>query len=179
MSEKWYVLQVYSGREKKVKKSIDENVLKANLKSDIEEVYVPVENIVEVKAGQKVIKEKILWPGYVLVKMNLTDDVWHFIKDENNVLGFLGGGAPAPLSDREVDELVRNLSGDDGEIVHKYNIDCGDVVKITDGVFVNLTGTVSEIFQDKGKLSVLVSIFGRDTKVDDLEMWQVEKITND
>lgn len=179
MSEEWYVLQVYSGREKKVKKSIEENALKAGLNNQVMEVYVPVENVVEVKSGQKVVTEKILWPGYVLVKMDLTDDVWHFIKDENNVLGFLGGGAPAPLSEKEVEELVKGLSTDQGEVVHKYNIDCGDVVKITDGVFVNLTGTVYEIFQDKGKVSVLVSIFGRDTKVDDLEMWQVEKITND
>jgi len=179
MSEKWYVLQVYSGREKKVKKSIDENIQKAGLQNDILEVYVPVENVVEVKNGQKVVREKILWAGYVLLKMNLTDEVWHFIKSENNVLGFLGGGAPSPLSDKEVEELVKNLTAEEGEVVHKYNIDCGDVVKITDGVFVNLTGTVYEIFQDKGKLSVLVSIFGRDTKVDDLEMWQVEKITND
>jgi transcription termination/antitermination protein NusG len=179
MTEKWYVLQVYSGREKKVQKSIVENALKAQLNERIQEVYVPVENVAEVKSGEKVVREKILWPGYVLVKMDLTDDVWHFIKDENNVLGFLGGGAPAPLSDKEVDELIRNLSADDGEVVHKYNIDNGDVVKITDGVFVNLTGTVYEIFQDKGKVSVLVSIFGRDTKVEDLEMWQIEKITND
>jgi transcriptional antiterminator NusG len=111
--------------------------------------------------------------------MDLTDEVWHFIKKQNEVLDFLGGGAPAPLSEKEVEELVKNLRTEEGGVVHKYNIDCGDVVKITDGVFINLTGTVNEIFQDKGKLSVLVSIFGRDTRVDDLEMWQVEKITND
>ena len=179
MSENWYVLQVFSGQEKKVQRSIVENAEKTGLKSHVSEVYIPTENVVEVKSGQKVVREKILWPGYVLVKMELSDDVWHFIKSENGVLDFLGGGAPSPLSDKEVDELVKNLTAEEGEVVHKYNIDCGDVVKITEGVFVNLTGTVSEIFQDKGKLSVLVSIFGRDTKVDDLEMWQVEKITND
>jgi transcriptional antiterminator NusG len=179
MAENWYVLQVFSGQEKKVKKSIEENSEKMGLKSHIFEVYIPSEKVVEVKSGQKVIREKILWPGYVLVKMDLTDDVWHFIKKENGVLDFLGGGAPAPLSDSEVDSLIKDLSGGAGDAVHKYNIDCGDIVKITEGVFINLTGTVSEIFQDKGKLSVLVSIFGRDTRVDDLEIWQVEKITND
>lgn len=179
MAENWYVLQVFSGQEKKVKKSIEENAIKKNLNNFVLEVFIPTENVAEVKSGQKVIKEKILWPGYVLVKMDLTDDVWHFIKTQNGVLDFLGGGTPAPLTDKEVEELIKDLTGGDGEVVHKYNIDCGDVVKITEGVFVNLTGTVSEIFQDKGKLSVLVSIFGRDTRVDDLEMWQVEKITND
>jgi transcriptional antiterminator NusG len=179
MSENWYVLQVFSGREKKVKKSIQENAVKNGLKDHIKEVYIPVENIVEVKNGKKVIKEKILWPGYVLIKMDVTDEVWHMIKRENGVLDFLGGGVPTPLSDKEVEDLVKNLTAEEGDVVQKYNIDCGDVVKITEGVFINLTGTVSEIFQDKGKLSVLVSIFGRDTKVDDLEVWQVEKITND
>jgi len=179
MSENWYVLQVFSGREKKVKKSIQENAVKNGLKDHIKEVYIPVENIVEVKNGKKVVKEKILWPGYVLIKMDVTDEVWHMIKRENGVLDFLGGGVPTPLSDKEVEDLVKNLTAEEGDVVQKYNIDCGDVVKITEGVFINLTGTVSEIFQDKGKLSVLVSIFGRDTKVDDLEVWQVEKITND
>lgn len=173
------MLQVFSGQEKKVQRSILENAEKSGFKNQIHEVYIPVENVVEVKSGQKVVKEKVLWPGYVLVKMDITDEIWHFIKEENGVLDFLGGGTPSPLSEKEVEELVRNLTAEEGEVVHKYNIDCGDVVKITEGVFVNLTGTVSEIFQDKGKLSVLVSIFGRDTKVDDLEMWQVEKITND
>jgi transcriptional antiterminator NusG len=179
MAENWYVLQVFSGREKKVKRSIEENAVKTGMNSSVLEVYIPVENVVEVKNGNKVVREKILWPGYVLVKMDLTDEVWHFIKKQNEVLDFLGGGAPAPLSEKEVEELVKNLRTEEGGVVHKYNIDCGDVVKITDGVFINLTGTVNEIFQDKGKLSVLVSIFGRDTRVDDLEMWQVEKITND
>jgi transcriptional antiterminator NusG len=179
MAENWYVLQVFSGQEKKVKKSIEENSVKMGLKSHISEVYIPSEKVVEVKSGQKVIREKTLWPGYVLVKMDLTDEVWHFIKKENGVLDFLGGGSPAPLTDVEVENLIKDLSGAEGKAVHKYNIDCGDIVKITEGVFINLTGTVSEIFQDKGKLSVLVSIFGRDTRVDDLEIWQVEKITND
>ena len=179
MSENWYVLQVFSGRDKKVKKSIQENALKKGLKPHIHEVYIPVENIVEVKNGKKVVKEKILWPGYVLLKMDLSDEVWHLIKEVNEVLDFLGGGVPTPLSEKEVEDLVRNLTAVEGDVIQKYNIDCGDLVKITEGVFINLTGTVSEIFQDKGKLSVLVSIFGRDTKVDDLEVWQVEKITND
>lgn len=179
MTDNWYVLQVFSGKEKKTKKSIEENAIKSKINSCVHEVLVPVENVVEVKNGKKTIREKVLWPGYILVKMELTDEVWHFLKEENGVIDFLGGGAPAPLSEREVKELIDDLTSEEGEVVHKYNIDCGDIVKITDGVFVNLTGTVSEIFQDKGKLSVLVSIFGRDTKVDDLEMWQVEKITND
>lgn len=176
---KWYVVQVLSGHEKKVQKAIRENQESGALKEHIGEVLVPVENVAEVKQGEQKIREKLLWPGYLLVKAELTDDAWHFIKDTNGVIGFLGGGKPNSLTDGEVEDILNDLHKKKDEVVHKYNIDLGDQVKITDGVFVNFTGTVTEIFQDKGRLSVLVSIFGRDTRVDDLEFWQIEKISND
>lgn len=176
---KWYVLQVLSGHEKKVQKTIRENQETSGLKENIGEILVPVENVAEVKQGEQKIREKLLWPGYLLVKADLTDNAWHYIKDTNGVIGFLGGGKPNSLTDREVEEILNDLHKKKDEVVHKYNIDLGDNVKITDGVFVNFTGTVTEIFQDKGRLSVLVSIFGRETRVDDLEFWQVEKVSND
>lgn len=175
----WFVVQVLSGHEKKVMRTINENRDRSEVQGLIEDVVVPAENVAEVKQGEQKIREKLLWPGYLLVKMHLTDESWQFVKNTNGVIDFLGGGKPTALTDREVEEILRDLSAKKDEVVHKHDIDLGDHVKITEGVFLNFTGTVTEIFQDKGRLSVLVSIFGRDTRVDDLEFWQVEKIAND
>lgn len=175
----WFVVQVLSGQEKKVMRAINENRDRGEVQDLIEDVVVPVENVAEVKQGEQKIREKLLWPGYLLVKMHLTDESWQFVKNVNGVIDFLGGGKPTALSDREVDEILRDLSAKKDAVVHKHDIGLGDHVKITEGVFLNFTGTVTEVFQDKGRLSVLVSIFGRDTRVDDLEFWQVEKIAND
>ncbi len=172
---KWYVVQVVSGQEKKVKKAIEENRESKGMAELVVGVLVPTENVAEVKRGQQRISEKKMWPGYIMVNMNLTDDSWMYIKDTNGVLGFLGGEKPAPLSQREVDEILRELEEKKESVVSKHNIGAGDKVKITDGVFINFIGTVQEVFHDKGRLSVLVSIFGRETRVDDLEFWQVEQ----
>ena len=176
---KWYVVQAMSGHEKKVKKAIEENRESQGMSDFIEEVIVPTENVAEVKKGQQKISEKRLWPGYILVKMNLTDESWQYIKNTNGVIGFLGGGKPNALTDSEVEEILKELKDKKQEVVHKHNIEVGDRVKITDGVFVNFTGNVIEVYHDKGRLSVMVSIFGRDTRVDDLEFWQVEELPAD
>jgi transcriptional antiterminator NusG len=140
---------------------------------------VPIENVAEVKRGQQRVSEKKLWPGYILVNMNLTDDSWMYVRNSNGVLGFLGGEKPTPLAQGEVDEILRDLEEKKKGVVQKHNITSGDKVKITDGVFVNFIGTVQEVFHDKGRLSVLVSIFGRETRVDDLEFWQVEQVPSE
>jgi transcriptional antiterminator NusG len=176
---KWYVVQAMSGHEKKVKKAIEENRESQGMINFIDEVIVPTENIAEVKKGQQKVSEKRLWPGYILVKMNLTDESWQYIKNTNGVIGFLGGGKPNPLSESEVREILEELKEKKKEVVQKHNIEVGDRVKIVDGVFVNFTGTVIEVFHDKGRLSVMVSIFGRETRVDDLEFWQVEQLPLD
>ena len=178
-TSKWFVVQVMSGSEKKVKKTMEENFDSSGMRDVVQEVLIPVENVAEVKQGEQKIREKVLWPGYILVKMDLSEESWQFIKNTNGVIDFLGGGQPSPLTDKEVDAILSELVTKKGEVVHKYNIQVGDVVKIVDGVFINFTGTVTEIFQDKGRLSVLVSIFGRDTRVNDLEVWQIEKVVND
>lgn len=176
---KWYVVQVVSGQEKRVKKTIEENRESKGMNELIDSVLVPTENIAEVKRGQQRISEKKLWPGYILVKMNLTDDSWMYVRNSNGVLGFLGGEKPSPLSQGEVDEILRDLEEKKKGVVQKHNIMSGDKVKITDGVFINFIGTVQEVFHDKGRLSVLVSIFGRETRVDDLEFWQVEQVPSE
>ncbi len=173
---KWYVVQVVSGQEKKVKKTIEENRESKGMGDLIDSVLVPIENVAEVKRGQQRVSEKKLWPGYILVKMNLTDDSWMYVRNTNGVLGFLGGEKPTPLAQGEVDEILRELEEKKKGVVQKHNIMPGDKVKITDGVFVNFIGSIQEVFHDKGRLSVLVSIFGRETRVDDLEFWQVEQV---
>ena len=174
--QKWYVVQVVSGQEKKIKKALEENRDSSGIDGLLEEVLVPTENVAEVKGGQQKISEKKLWPGYILVKMHLTDDSWLYVRNANGVLGFLGGDKPNPLSQREVDEILKDLEEKKKGVIQKHNITIGDRVKITDGVFVNFTGKVIEVFHEKGRLSVMVSIFGRDTRVDDLEFWQVEQL---
>jgi transcriptional antiterminator NusG len=173
---KWYVLQVVSGQEKRVKKALEENRESKGMIELIQDILVPTENVAEVKGGQQKVSEKKLWPGYILVHMNLTDDSWMYVKNTNGVLDFLGGEKPAPLAQHEVDSILQELEEKKKGVVPKHNIVPGDKVKITDGVFVNCIGIVSEVFHDKGRLSVMVSIFGRETRVDDLEFWQVELV---
>jgi len=171
----WYVLQVMSGHEKKVKKALQENAASQGFAGKIPEILVPTENVSEVKKGEQKISEKRLWPGYIMAKIDLSDEVWHFIKNTNGVIDFLGGGKPTPLTESEVNNILKDLEEKQQSVVHKHKVEVGDHVKITDGVFVNFVGVVLEVFHDKGRLSVMVSIFGRDTRVDDLEFWQVEQ----
>jgi transcription termination/antitermination protein NusG len=174
---KWYVVQVFSTHEKKVKKALEEQSDLKGMTDLIEMVLLPIENVSEVKKGQQHVVEKRLWPGYLLIKMSLTDESWMYVKNTPGVIDFLGGDKPTALSDAEVDEILRDLEEKKEKVTQKHKFEVGDRVKITDGVFVNFTGTVTEVFRDKGRLSVLVSIFGRETRVDDLEFLQVEEIT--
>ena len=179
MEGQWFVIQVMSGQEKKVKKNLEENRSASGMTDIVQEIVVPTENVAEVKRGEQKISEKRLWPGYALVKMILTDDSWMYVKESNGVIDFLGGGKPVPLSDIEVAEILQDLQSRSGEVAYKHKLQQGDNVKIIDGVFVNFIGTVLEVNHEKGKLSAMVSIFGRDTRVDDLEFWQVEEVTED
>lgn len=177
--KQWYVIQVLSSKEKQVKQALDENKDASPHGKHIEEILLPTEKVMEVKSGQQKISEKRIWPGYLLVKMDLTDDVWMLIRKTNGVIGFLGGEKPTPLSDSEVDHILSDLEEKKKGVRQKHKFEVGNHVKITDGVFVNFIGTVTETHHEKGKLSVSVSIFGRETQVDDLEFWQVEEISED
>lgn len=176
---KWYVVQVLSTHEKKAKKALEEHLELKGMADQIEQILLPTENVSEVKRGQQHIVEKRLWPGYLLIKMNLTDESWLYVKNTNGVIDFLGGDKPTPLTDAEVSEILKDLEDKKQKITQKHKFEVGHRVKITDGVFVNFIGTIIEVFHEKGRLSVLVSIFGRDTRVDDLEFAQVEQITED
>lgn len=176
---KWYVVQVMSTHEKKVKKALEDNREQRNVTEFIDEVVLPIENVSEVKQGQTRVVEKRLWPGYLLLKMIMNELSWQYVKNTNGVIDFLGGGSPTALSEAEVAEILRDLADKQKKITQRHQFEIGDRVKIVDGVFVNFIGTVSEVFHDKGRLSVLVSIFGRDTRVDDLEFAQVEEINDE
>ncbi len=172
---KWYVVQVFTSQENKVKKALEDFREASGVLDLVEEVLIPTENVMEVKSGEQKVSEKRIWPGYVLIRMTMNDDSWQYVKSTNGVIEFLGGEKPTALSDAEVSEILNDLASKEGEITQKHKFNVGDRVKINEGVFVNFMGTVSEVFHDKGRLSVMVSIFGRDTRVDDLEFWQVEE----
>ena len=175
----WYVIQVLSGHEKKVRRALLENREAKGMLDLIEEVVIPSENVAEVKKGQQKVTEKKLWPGYALIRMDITDEAWQYVKNTNGVIDFMGKGKPVPLPDSEVEEILREVQSKQGEVVHKHKFEVGDKVKITDGVFVNFIGSILEVNHEKGRLNVMVSIFGRDTRVDDLEFWQVEEVAAD
>jgi transcriptional antiterminator NusG len=176
---KWYVVQVIPGREKKILKNLEEQINLKGMTDLIEKFVLPTENVSEIKNGQQKIVEKRMWPGYILVKMELTDDSWQYVKNTSGVFDFLGGEKPTDLSDTEVEEILADLRNKREKITQKHKFSIGDRVKIIDGVFVNFSGVVTNVFHDKGRLSVLVSIFGRDTRVDDLEFNQIEQITDE
>ncbi|NGX61640.1 MAG: hypothetical protein K940chlam9_01129 [Chlamydiae bacterium] len=172
---KWYVVQVFTAQEKKVKKALEEFRESSGVLDLIDEILLPTENVMEVKQGEHRITEKRIWPGYVLVKMQLTDETWQYVKGANGVIDFLGGEKPTFLSDEEVQEILSDLEDKKAGVTQKHKFQVGDRVKINDGVFVNFVGSITEVNQEKGRVSVLVLIFGRDTQVDDLEFWQVEE----
>ena len=175
----WYVVQVFSTQEKKVKKALEEHLELKGLSDQIEQILLPTEYVSEIKNGQPHIVEKRLWPGYLIIKMVITDDSWQYVKGTNGVIDFMGGEKPVSLTDQEIENILKDLEDKKRKVTQKHKFEVGDRVKITDGVFINFIGTVVELFRDKGRLSVLVSIFGRDTRVDDLEFTQVEEISDE
>jgi transcriptional antiterminator NusG len=177
--KKWYVVQVLTQHERKVRKAIEEQRVNHGMTELIDRVVLPTENVSEVRKGQQRVVERRLWPGYLLVHMQLTDESWMYVKGIDGVVDFLGGEKPHELSEEEVAVLLRDLEDKKSRVTQRHKFEVGDKVKITEGVFVNFVGTVVEVFHEKGRLSVLVSIFGRDTRVDDLEFWQVEEYTEE
>lgn len=173
---RWYVLHVYSGFENKVAEAIKEKAQKKGLAECVEEIMVPMEEIVEVKRGQRVNTERKFFPGYVLAKLQLNDDVWHLIKDTPKVTGFLGAGnRPSPISEKEAESLIKQIQEGVDRPRPSVVYDIGEEVKVTDGPFASFNGVVEDIDEAKARLKVSVMIFGRATPVE-LEYSQVEKI---
>ena len=173
---RWYVLHAYSGYEKKVADSILDQANKLGVKDHIEEISVPTQNIVEVKRGVRVNTERKIYPGYILIKMSLNDDTWHIIKTTPKLSGFLGNkGKPIPISNAEAKRISEQVVDGVEKTRPAVMYDIGEQVKVIDGPFASFNGEVEQIDEDKARLRVAVSIFGRSTPVD-LEYSQVEKV---
>ena len=178
MTAHWYVVHVYSGFEKKVAQSIREQAEQKGLADKFEEILVPTEEVVEVRRGSKVQTERKFFPGYVLVKMDLTDETWHLIKNTAKVTGFLGGGGrgkPVPISDAEAGRILKQVQEGVERPKASVSFEIGENVRVADGPFASFSGVVEEIDEARSRVKVAVSIFGRATPVE-LEFGQVEKV---
>ena len=172
---RWYIVHAYSGFEKKVAQSIREQSQIKGLAEDFEEVLVPVEEVVEMRRGRKVSSERKFFPGYVLVKMELNDVTWHLVKDTPKVTGFLGGGGrPVPISEAEADRILHQVKEGVERPKPLISFEIGETVRVCDGPFTSFNGLVEDVDEERARVKVAVSIFGRATPVE-LEYTQVEK----
>ncbi|MEX0619062.1 MAG: transcription termination/antitermination protein NusG [Pseudohongiellaceae bacterium] len=176
MAKKWYVVHAYSGYEKKVMHALKERIALSGMQEYFDEVLVPTEEVLEMRAGQKRKSERKFFPGYVLVHMELNDDTWHLVKDTPRVMGFIGGTAekPAPITEKEANKILQRMEDGQTKPTHKTVYEPGEMVRVIDGPFNDFTGTVEEVNYEKSRLRVAVLIFGRSTPVE-LEFGQVEK----
>ena len=174
MSMKWYGVHTYSSFENKVRLNLLETIKNERMESFFEEILIPCETVVELKKGEKKTSSRKFFPGYILVKMELTDETWHLVKETAKVTGFVGGNTPFPIADEEVDKITRRMEEGAEKPRPKVLFEVGETVRVVDGPFLNFSGVVEDVKPDKGKLRVTVTIFGRATPVE-LEFMQVEK----
>ncbi|MEW6678990.1 MAG: transcription termination/antitermination protein NusG [Pseudomonadota bacterium] len=176
MTMQWYVVHAYSGFEKSVMRALQERVERSGMQESFGQILVPVEEVVEMKGGQKKTTERKFFPGYVLVQMEMNDDSWHLVKSTPKVTGFVGGTAnkPAPISEREVQSILQQMQEGVEKPKPKVTFEAGEMVRVIDGPFNEFNGTVEEVNYEKSKLRVSVTIFGRATPVE-LDFSQVEK----
>jgi transcription termination/antitermination protein NusG len=176
MTMRWYVVHAYSGFEKSVARALKERIERGGMKDRFGEILVPVEEVVEMKGGQKAVSERKFFPGYVLVQMDMADDTWHLVKSTPKVTGFVGGSAmrPTPISEKEVEAIMDQMREGVEKPKPKVLFEVGQAVRVIDGPFNDFHGNVEEVNYDKNKLRVSVTIFGRATPVE-LDFGQVEK----
>lgn len=176
MAKRWYVVHVYSGFEKKIADHIKEQAAQKGLSDHIDDILVPSEEVTEVRRGRKINSERKFFPGYVLVKMELTDEAWHLVKDTPKVTGFLGSrNRPSPISEAEAEQIIRQAQEGVERPRASVSFEIGEQIRVGDGPFTSFNGVIEEIDEERQRLKVSVSIFGRSTPVD-LEYGQVEKL---
>lgn len=173
---RWYVVHAYSGMEKAVERNIVERIQRSGMQDKFGRILVPMEEVVEVKNGQKKTTERKFFPGYVLVEMVMDDDTWHLVKHTNKVTGFVGGAKnrPAPISEAEVMKIVNQMQEGTEKPRHKVEFVVGEYIRVKEGPFTDFNGSVEDVNYEKNKVRVSVTIFGRSTPVE-LEFSQVEK----
>src|SRR5690554_1197278 len=176
MSKRWYVVHVYSGMEKSVKKALQERIERAGLNAEFGDILVPTEEVIEMRGGQKAVTERRFFPGYVLIEMNLTDETWHLVKNTPKITGFIGGSGnrPAPISEKEVEKILSQMEEGVEKPRPKILFEVGEMVRVKEGPFADFNGNVEEVNYEKSKVRVSVTIFGRSTPVE-LDFAQVEK----
>lgn len=177
MSKKrWYVIQAYSGYEKHVQQSLKDHIERAGMEAQFGQILVPVEEVVEMRAGQKRTSERKFFPGYVLVEMEMNDDTWHLVNSVPRVSGFIGGtnSQPAPISDAEAQTIIEQVEQGHAAPRPRFSFQPGEVVRVVDGPFQDFNGTVEDVNFEKSTLHVSVAIFGRSTPIE-LKFEQVEK----
>ncbi|NQW10113.1 MAG: transcription termination/antitermination protein NusG [Alphaproteobacteria bacterium] len=176
MAMRWYVVHVYSGFEKKVAQAVREQAVSQGMEEFIGDVLVPTEEVVEMRRGAKVSSERKFFPGYILVKMELTDESWHIVQSQPKVTGFLGGkGKPQPITEREAERIIKQVSEGVDRPKPSITFEIGEQIRVADGPFASFNGYVEDVDEEKTRLKVAVSIFGRSTPVD-LDFTQVEKV---
>ncbi|HPB67417.1 MAG TPA: transcription termination/antitermination protein NusG [Candidatus Omnitrophota bacterium] len=176
MAMKWFVIHTQTGAEEKAKAGLESRMIATNLKEYIEEIIVPTEQVSEIRGGKKRITARKFFPGYILVKMEMSKESWYLVKSTPGITGFIGPGhRPTPISEEEVNSIVRRTEDTETKPSPKVVFEIGEAIRISEGPFANFNGTVTEVYPDRGKLKVSVSIFGRSTLVE-MEYWQVEKI---
>ena len=174
---RWYVVHAYSGMEKAVERNLRERIDRAGVQDKFGRILVPTEEVVELKNGKKTVTERRIYPGYVLVEMEMADDTWHLVKHTNKVTGFIGGAKnrPAPISDAEVAKIVNQMQEGVDKPKPKVEWTVGELVRVKEGPFTDFNGAVEEVNYEKSKVKVSVTIFGRATGVE-LDFAQVEKV---
>ena len=176
MAKRWFVVHAYSGFEKSVQRALADRIQRSGMQDKFGQILVPVEEVVEMKSGQKNISERKFFPGYVLVEMEMTDETWHLVKSTPKVTGFVGGSAnkPTPITEKEVQNILQQIQEGVEKPKPKVLFEIGEVVRVREGPFNDFHGNVEDVNYDKSKLRVSVSIFGRSTPVE-LDFGQVEK----
>lgn len=176
MAKHWYVIHTQTGYEDRVKTTLDSKIKAGFGAEAIAQILIPTEKVSEVKAGKKRITQRKFFPGYILIEMELTDETWYMIKSISGVTGFVGAGSrPLPLREDEIATILKQAEEAKEKLTPKVLFEKGEAIRVTDGPFTNFNGTVEEANSAKGKIKVMISIFGRATPVE-LEAWQVEKV---